>query len=365
MKFKTEEMKIKDFIEFVKAGNLELNPPYQRNPIWTKKAKQDLIDTINIGYPLPNFFIYKKSGSEYEMVDGQQRSRTILGFYDNLLENSNKETMSQLNATEKKVFLNYNLIITIIEDISEEDESKESVEDFYYKVNTKGLRLNIPEVRKAKYYHTVLYGLVVDLLSLDAFSELNIFTPRAQDRMNDADFIAELLILLKFGNTDKKLKIEETFKKDITTEEAEKLSVEFVQIISHFVRFNKIEPINKTRYKQRNDFFTLFGIIKNNKDIDAKVLDYFYKVLVWIQYDISPSSECKPFFDYATNCVSQSNSKKARDERLKFLNELLLNTSGKINETQKMIMKYYVKYYDLNFDNLALTISGYTTLNVN
>ena len=91
MKFKTEEMTIKDFIDFYNTGNLNLKPPYQRNPIWLKKQKQELIETIYIGYPLPNIFINKLKNNKYDMVDGQQRTQTLLGFIDNLLEDPSKK----------------------------------------------------------------------------------------------------------------------------------------------------------------------------------------------------------------------------------------------------------------------------------
>ncbi|MCK5051092.1 MAG: DUF262 domain-containing protein [Candidatus Cloacimonetes bacterium] len=364
MKFKTKEKTIKEFIEFCKTGNLNLQPVYQRNPIWTTKAKQDLIDTIFIGYPLPNFFIYEEDDSMFEMVDGQQRSRTILGYFDGKITDSENKVFDELLPKKKEKFLNYTLILTYISDVSKKEEKLESIEDFYYKVNNTGLRLNKPESRKAKYYETILLELVEDLLSLDDFVSLNIFTQRAQDRMNDADFISELLILLKFGNTDKKIKVEDTFEKDITADEAKELHNEFVQIISHVLRFNKIYPINKTRYKQRNDFFTLFGFLKSHKDINEEILDYFYEVLVWIQNEIKPNSKCKPFFDYATNCVSQSNSKNARVQRLNFFEELFINTKNKPNELQLSILEYYKNKHKYKNEDMIKKIDQFLTLNI-
>jgi hypothetical protein len=37
---------INDFVEWDKAGQLELNPRFQRRPVWTDKAKSFLMDTI-------------------------------------------------------------------------------------------------------------------------------------------------------------------------------------------------------------------------------------------------------------------------------------------------------------------------------
>src|SRR5882724_5000701 len=51
---------INDFVEWDKAGQLELNPRFQRRPVWTDKAKSFLIDTILRGKPIPKIFIRQK-----------------------------------------------------------------------------------------------------------------------------------------------------------------------------------------------------------------------------------------------------------------------------------------------------------------
>src|SRR3972149_11758879 len=78
---------INDFVEWDKAKQLELNPRFQRRPVWTDKAKSFLIDTILRGKPIPKIFIRQKINvstktSTREVVDGQQRLRTILPFFN-------------------------------------------------------------------------------------------------------------------------------------------------------------------------------------------------------------------------------------------------------------------------------------------
>jgi len=93
-----------------------------------------------------------------------------------------------------------------------------------------------------------------------------------------------------------------------------------------------------------------------NSDIEKNYLEYFYKLLILIEPDISPTNEnCFAFQEYATNCVSQSNSKRAREERLSFFEDFLLNKDPNPleekenkNETMDDILKYY------NLDNRSL-----------
>jgi len=74
---------INDFVEWDAAKQLELNPKFQRRAVWTDKAKSFLMDTILRGKPIPKVFIRQKINvttktSIREVVDGQQRLRTIL-----------------------------------------------------------------------------------------------------------------------------------------------------------------------------------------------------------------------------------------------------------------------------------------------
>ena len=76
---------INDFVEWDSAKQLELNPRFQRRAVWTDKAKSFLMDTILRGKPIPKIFIRQKINvstktSIREVVDGQQRLRTILSF---------------------------------------------------------------------------------------------------------------------------------------------------------------------------------------------------------------------------------------------------------------------------------------------
>ena len=61
---------------------IDTNPDYQRPPVWSKSQKQLLIDTILRGYDIPKMYWRKvdKNPDKYEVVDGQQRLRTIWEF---------------------------------------------------------------------------------------------------------------------------------------------------------------------------------------------------------------------------------------------------------------------------------------------
>src|SRR5437867_3424020 len=71
-------------LDLAKNDQLDLEPPYQRRSVWTRKDKQFFLDTIFRNYPSPAIFLHKSMTSEgkavYHVVDGKQRLQTILDF---------------------------------------------------------------------------------------------------------------------------------------------------------------------------------------------------------------------------------------------------------------------------------------------
>lgn len=60
---------------------LELNPTYQRDFVWSNSDSQMLIESILRGIPLPSIILARTSDSQqYQIVDGKQRVTAILRF---------------------------------------------------------------------------------------------------------------------------------------------------------------------------------------------------------------------------------------------------------------------------------------------
>ena len=323
MKYKIYTIAVKDLLDLIKSDKLDLRPPYQRNEVWSRKDQEELMDSVLKGYPLPNFFFYKNNKGVYEMVDGQQRATTLNRFFQGIITDSKSRSIKNFDINH---FLNYKLNITEIFDLEELD----SINNFYVLVNKKGKLLNTPELFKAEYANTKFLELVENLLQYQKFMDLNLFTDATTKRMNDRSYVEELVAYLILGITDKKLAVEKIYKTDLSSENIEIISDLFKSVIDRVWDLNNMSTIKNTRYKQRNDFYTLFNFIKENLDFDKDLLRYQYKILCAIDVYIRPSQDnCEPLKGYAINCVSQSNSKNARDERLLFFNKILKNTNIK------------------------------------
>ena len=62
-------------------------PEWQRQEVWSRSKRQNLIDSILRDWKLPKFYLLrlKDDPEEYEVVDGQQRLAAIFEFFDNSL----------------------------------------------------------------------------------------------------------------------------------------------------------------------------------------------------------------------------------------------------------------------------------------
>ena len=78
---------ISQFLDWQRQGTLDLSPIFQRRPVWKPSAKSLLVDSIIRGYSLPIILLRQVQdldtlSMKMEVVDGQQRLRTLLGFIE-------------------------------------------------------------------------------------------------------------------------------------------------------------------------------------------------------------------------------------------------------------------------------------------
>ena len=350
MEYENNQWGVEKLLQLINSKKINLSPHYQRKDVWPVSAQMKLIDTILKNWPLPSFFVRRMENGSYEMVDGQQRSRAIKAYVDGVISSNDK-----VHYKTGDKFLNYKLNICEIIGFSESTQ----VEEFYSLVNSSGLHLNRPELHKAKYYNTRLLKLATVLAQSPDVTRLNLFTKSTINRMNDIDFITELIGGLCFGISDKKLKVDELYEKDISEKEEEDLRKRFDETIQLFAEMNKIKELRATRYRQKNDFYTLFLIFSEllKEGIKKTTLLELYRILCVLSRHISPSQDdCEPLKEYAINCVTQSNGKTARIKRSAILEKLLLNRKKTLTEEQSEVLEYF----DLESDAIIFLPPFYT-----
>ncbi len=71
---------IMDICRQMERQRFLIRPPYQRNEVINKKKSSSIIESILLGIKLPPIFVYKRKDEVSEVLDGQQRLLSILGF---------------------------------------------------------------------------------------------------------------------------------------------------------------------------------------------------------------------------------------------------------------------------------------------
>ncbi|MFO1078007.1 MAG: DUF262 domain-containing protein [Planctomycetota bacterium] len=146
------------FLDQHRNKQLDLNPPYQRRSVWTRKDRIFFLDTIFHGFPSPAVFLHKtiddRGVTTYHVVDGKQRLETILQFVDNKLRIAadfgnarlDGKSWSDLAADERKSFWNYQIPVEMVDF---EDESL--VREVFDRLNRNARRLTRQELRHARF----------------------------------------------------------------------------------------------------------------------------------------------------------------------------------------------------------------------
>lgn len=73
------DFNIKTLFDFVSSGVVKI-PGFQRNYVWDLKRASKLIESIIIGIPIPQIFLYEEAKNRFLVIDGQQRYMSIYYF---------------------------------------------------------------------------------------------------------------------------------------------------------------------------------------------------------------------------------------------------------------------------------------------
>ena len=90
----------KTLVDFIDSGVVNI-PGFQRNFIWDIKRASRLIESILVGLPIPQIFLYEQKGNKYLVIDGQQRLMSIYYFSKGRFPRKDQLSNLRLNLKEK------------------------------------------------------------------------------------------------------------------------------------------------------------------------------------------------------------------------------------------------------------------------
>ena len=130
------------------GGRLNIRPAFQREFVYKDKQRDAVIETVRKGYPLNVMYWSKVTDTEFEVLDGQQRTIS-LGQYLNgdfaIKINGNDKFFHNLTDTEKQQIQDYELTIYICEG------SEEEKLEWFKVINIAGATLTNQELLNATY----------------------------------------------------------------------------------------------------------------------------------------------------------------------------------------------------------------------
>lgn len=73
------DFNIKTIVDFVESGVVKI-PGFQRNYVWDIERASRLIESLLMGLPIPQIFLYEQARNSFLVIDGQQRLMSIYYF---------------------------------------------------------------------------------------------------------------------------------------------------------------------------------------------------------------------------------------------------------------------------------------------
>ena len=152
-----ETLTIEDIISDMQKDRFMVRPEYQRSEVKNIQKASYLMESIMLGINIPPIFVYKSSDKIKEVIDGQQRLLTILGFLGKTYKDENGEAaasnkdlfkLSKLRILTELNGLNVNTIPEHFEDkilefpidvieINQDINPEFSQTDLFARLNTK------------------------------------------------------------------------------------------------------------------------------------------------------------------------------------------------------------------------------------
>lgn len=151
----TKNFSLRNILDMLDDGHLELAPDFQRNRVWKEQQKSRLIESILLQIPLPAFYFAEDADGMMRVVDGLQRLSTVREFVRPI----NKAAALRLTALEylelsgmrfedieavhQRRIHNTQIVAHVIDPTTPNPVKY----DIFKRINTGGTPLNAQEVR--------------------------------------------------------------------------------------------------------------------------------------------------------------------------------------------------------------------------
>ena len=332
---------VSNVVEQYRSKDMFVDNSFQRRLVWTERQKVRLIETILIGYPMPEVYLWQQPADadtgkqQTSIVDGQQRITAMSQFVSNEWKLTRSyldfpeadyadRTWKELPTALKQAFWDYVVTVRTIPSTV----SAEQIKDIFKRLNETDRSLNPQELRNAE-FNGCFIKLAEEIADLPAFSQLDIFTDHQIRRMADIQFVSGMLMFLRRGLLEESLKtINETYDIYNDTYEESQQDKEAIDLFlneCHGQYF--VTPRVRSMFTKQVHLFTLFCLDQvlraQNRDLSplGQKLDDFVEI-----YENQPETS-EIVEKYREGASSRTRSRASRALRLTNLQKFVLEES--------------------------------------
>lgn len=273
-----ESLIIQDLLNLHSKKELDTNPWFQRRSVWLNPQKSYLINTLFERKPIPAIYIrhridLEKGLSVKQIVDGQQRTRAVISYYNGEFSARHPEhtkliKYNQLTNKQKEHFLITALPVGYLLGATDAD-----VIDIFARINSISKTLNGQEKRNARFSGEFKQFSVTEAVKRTAFwRDYNIFSDNDIARMNEVLFISDTSINLMDGiSTQTSARLDSYYKKyDLDFERMPEIRDRLERVFETIITLDP-SSIKKTIFTERQPLFfsliiALDSINKHNLD---------------------------------------------------------------------------------------------------
>jgi hypothetical protein len=194
-------------IDQIERGRIQLNPNFQRRDAWTDTRKSKFIESLLIGFPIPQLVLAEARGQRgrYIVIDGKQRLLSLIQFAGSQeahkrfrpLRLRGMDLLSDMNGYTRKRLEKDGTLSPRLDDFENRTirtvvirhwNHEAILYHIFLRLNTGSVQLSPQELRNA--LHPGNFGTFIDDYSVESPALRRILGRRAADfRMRDAELL--------------------------------------------------------------------------------------------------------------------------------------------------------------------------------
>ena len=212
------EMSIGEIVSLYRDRELVIDPEFQRLFRWDAGRKTSFLESLLLGIPIPPLFVFQRQDGIWELIDGLQRTSTILEFMGELLDPTGKRLPGSAvlatkllpaldgvtwNATSKPCLtpaqkLDFRRARFRIEILKRESQSTAKFE-LFQRLNTGGASLSEQEVRNCTMVmiKPEFYAWLKELSTHDSFVKATSMTSTAINKQAGLELVLRFFAFLR------------------------------------------------------------------------------------------------------------------------------------------------------------------------